>query len=85
MCAAQGKHGREINLGQLMREEYGQRVRRPMLGLSRAPDVVRASCLHACLRRKHSPMFLSEKHISCLKSTFWSASCIRIFLFGYVG
>lgn len=29
-CAAQGKHAREINLGQLMREEYGERVRRPM-------------------------------------------------------
>lgn len=30
VCAPQGRHSREINLGQLMREEYGQRVRRPM-------------------------------------------------------
>ena len=32
-CAEQGKRSRQINLGQLMREEYGQRVRRPMMGL----------------------------------------------------
>ena len=46
--AAQGRHSREINLGQLMREEYGQRVRRSMLGPPRAFAVPMMSQCMGC-------------------------------------